>query len=106
MTPVEMHHANVLTAIVGLLVVVVGALVTALVTIYWRGLTKISDKLDMWMREHLACRDDQAKRFIGRGEFELHLADYTLWKKSRVVLWRRLNKHAHDTEGRVVIIDE
>ncbi|MDI6752789.1 MAG: LPXTG cell wall anchor domain-containing protein [Thermodesulfobacteriota bacterium] len=74
----------------------IAALVGAI--LFWRMFTRMEKKIDDWFSLHLGCRERQFKEFTNKKEFDE-------WKKGRDLLWRRINRHAHDKDGKVVITE-
>lgn len=60
----------------------------------------VDEKTDAWIKMHLQCREWQRDNFVTAKAFDE-------WKEGREPLWRRLNRHAHDTAtGKVIITEE
>ncbi len=82
-----------------LLLSLLGILGTVAGILFWRMITKMDSKIDGWFQEHLECRERQLKEFVKDKDFQD-------WKGSRNELWKRINRHSHDEQGRVVITEE
>jgi hypothetical protein len=59
----------------------------------------VDAKTENWMQEHLKCRQWQIDSFVTNKAFEE-------WKIGRDPLWKRLNRHGHDKDGKVIITEE
>jgi len=59
----------------------------------------VDAKVDDWVKQHLLCREWQRDHFVTVKIFEE-------WQKGRESLWRRLNRHSHNSKTGYVIITE
>ena len=61
----------------------------------------VDAKTENWMAAHLTCRQWQIDNFVTKEAFE---------KRPTVAhldpIWKRLNRHAHDKDGKVIITED
>lgn len=86
------EHTGTLIALLGVVASIAGAF-------FWRMMSRMENKIDHWMEEHMQCRERQIKEFVTKSEF-------VDWKGGRTTLWRRVHGHKHDPEGKVIITTE
>lgn len=86
------EYNSILLSLLGICGTVAGIL-------FWRMFTRMEKKIDDWFNQHLQCRERQMKEFVTNDTFNT-------WKKGRDPLWRRLNRHSHDSGSGKVIITE
>lgn len=80
-----------ITSHINTLVSVLVSAIGLVLFLFWRMFTSIQKKLDE------VCRNQAnlPREFVGKEEFGE-------WKQGRKDIWDVLNRHSHDTQGRVV----
>ena len=83
----------------------VGALLTLLwVTagiagvFFWHLIARMEHKIDVWMEEHVKCREWQRDNFLLKADWKEWV---NKWEPGRKALWEAINSHSHGISGAV-----
>lgn len=80
------------------LIPILGILATIAGVLFWRMFTRLENKMDIWMKQHLECRERQHQEFV-------KITDFDQWKTGRKDIYARIHGHKHDKDGKVVITE-